>query len=255
MIPIFIGRDKREDIAWHVLANSLVRHSSETLSLTPLGNDTLKKDLWWRGRGEHDSTDFSNARFAVPALMNFKGWAIFLDCDMICLADIAELWAQRDDQYAVMVVKHNHSPTEETKFLGAPQSKYQRKNWSSLMLINCAHDACAELTPDYINTANGLDLHRFFWCNNREVGAITGLWNVLVAHGHQHPEPVILSEIKLLHYTLGGGWHGYETDGFEYWREGFKDLLAGDNPCADVRIHSSEPGRLSYAGCYQLGDV
>jgi lipopolysaccharide biosynthesis glycosyltransferase len=251
VIPIFIGRDKVEDIAWHVLAHSLIKHSSESLALTPIGNDTIKKELWWRQRGEHDSTEFSNARFAVPALMNFTGWAIFMDCDMICLGDIAELWAQRDDKYAVMVVKHDHNPTEDTKFLGATQSKYQRKNWSSLMLINCGHDACSELTPAYINTVNGLDLHRLWWCTDNEIGTITGLWNVLVAHGHQHPEPVALDRLKLLHYTLGGGWHGYETDGFEYWREGFKDLLAGDNPCADVRIHSTEPGRLSYAGCYQ----
>ena len=255
MIPIFIGRDKREDIAWHVLAHSLITRSSIPLALTAVGNDTVHPWLWWRERGEKDSTDFSNARFIVPALMNFGGWAIFMDCDMVCLGDIADLWAQRDDRYAVMVVKHQHTPAEQTKFLGATQSAYQRKNWSSLMMFNCSHNACWELLPNYVNTAHGLDLHGFKWCKDKEIGEIKGLWNVLVAQGYQHPEPVLdKNDIKLLHYTLGGGWHGYEPDGGEYWKQEFEALLAANNPCANVRLHNTEPGRLSFAGCYQRID-
>ena len=88
MIPIFIGHDSREILAWHVLAHSIIRRSSEPGSITPIGNAVTHKPVWWREKGQHDTTEFSNARFAVPALMGYQGWAMFMDCDMLCLADI-----------------------------------------------------------------------------------------------------------------------------------------------------------------------
>ena len=94
MIPVFIGYDRRETVAYHVLAHSLLKHATVPLAITPIGNDTLPKGRWWRERGPHDSTDFSNARFMVPALMGYRGWAIFMDCDMVALGDIAELFEQ-----------------------------------------------------------------------------------------------------------------------------------------------------------------
>ena len=65
------------------------------------------------------------------------------------------------------------------KFLGEVQSAYPKKNWSSLMLLNCSR--CTKLTPDYVNTATGLELHRFHWLEgDHEIGAIKGDWNHLV---------------------------------------------------------------------------
>ena len=81
--------------------------------------------------------------------------------DMLMLDDIARLWELRDDRYAVMVVKHDHVPRETVKFLGEPQSKYEKKNWSSVMLFNNAR--CAALTPQYVSSASGLELHQFKW--------------------------------------------------------------------------------------------
>jgi lipopolysaccharide biosynthesis glycosyltransferase len=40
--------------------------------------------------------------------MDYSGWAIFADGDMVCQADISELWALRDDSKAVQVVKHDY---------------------------------------------------------------------------------------------------------------------------------------------------
>ena len=34
-------------------------------------------------RDPKQSTDFSFTRFLVPQLMNFDGWAIFMDCDIV----------------------------------------------------------------------------------------------------------------------------------------------------------------------------
>lgn len=180
MIRIFIGYDTRESVAWHVAAHSIIRRTRENISLTPLGNSTLPRAIWWRDRGPHDSTEFSNARFLVPYLADFRGWAVFVDCDVLCLTDICDLIGVADPRYAVMLRKHQHVPQQSVKFLGHEQSRYRRKNWSSLMLLNCAHPACSRLTPEYVNEAPGLDLHGFAWCADDEIGEIGTLWNVLV---------------------------------------------------------------------------
>ncbi len=138
--------------------------------------------------------------------MNFTGWAIFMDCDMLCQDDIAELWNQRDEIYSVMCVKHNHEPKNKTKFLGEPQSSYPKKNWSSLMLINCSK--CKNLNIEYVNKASGLDLHRFNWLDNEDkIGEIKGTWNYLVNDSKN-----INNNASLVHWTLGGPWFNEQRD-------------------------------------------
>jgi lipopolysaccharide biosynthesis glycosyltransferase len=211
-IAIFIGVDPRERVAANVLIDSLLTHSTTPLAITPLITPQLEQQgLYWRPKDPKQSTSFSFSRFLVPQLLNFQGWGIFMDCDMLCRADISELWALRDENYALMCVKHQHIPTETTKFLGEPQSAYPRKNWSSLMLFNA--NKCKTLTPQYVNNASGLELHRFHWLadqseredSNREdsdqaIGSLPPQWNHLV--GVQEPDP----SAKILHFTLGGPW-------------------------------------------------
>ena len=202
MIPTFIGYDPRERAATNVLIDSLLQHSSMPLAISPLLTPQLEaQGLYWRERDPKQSTAFSFTRFLVPHLMGYEGWAIFMDCDMLCRSDIAALWNQRDEQYAVQCVQHEHVPGETVKFLGEMQSAYPKKNWSSLMLLNCSR--CSRLTVDYVNTATGLELHRFHWLEgDHAIGAIDSAWNHLVdvqdtdaAHG-----------ASLLHWTLGGPW-------------------------------------------------
>lgn len=158
MVRVFIGHDPVEVGAYHVLANSIQRHSSMPVSITPVSLTNLEGILT-RERHPLQSNEFSFSRFLVPYMMNYEGWAIFVDCDQLFTTDIAKLWAHRDDRFAVKVVHHNHVPEETTKYLGTTQTKYSRKNWSSVMLINCAK--WKEVTPEYVNTADGLDLHQF----------------------------------------------------------------------------------------------
>jgi len=201
-IPIFVGHDPRERAAANVLADSLVQHSSLPLAITPLVTPQLKAaGLYWREPDPKQSTAFSFSRFLVPHLMGYEGWAVFMDCDMLCRGDVAALWAQRDDALAVLCVQHDHRPTEAKKFLGETQTAYPKKNWSSLMLLNCGR--CTALTPEYVNTATGLDLHRFHWlAGDHEIGAIQGHWNHLV----DVQDPALAADSPLVHWTLGGPW-------------------------------------------------
>jgi hypothetical protein len=201
-IPIFIGYDPRERAATNVLIDSLVQHSTAPLAITPLVTPQLEaQGLYRRARDPKQSTAFSFTRFLVPHLMGYEGWAIFMDCDMLARGDIAELWALRDGQFAVQCVQHEHVPGETVKFLGEVQSAYPKKNWSSLMLLNCSR--CTALTVDYVNSASGLELHRFLWLSgDNEIGPLNEGWNHLVAV----QEPAKAQDAPLLHWTLGGPW-------------------------------------------------
>lgn len=252
MIRVFVGFDFAESVAYHTLCHSILRRSSRPVAFTPIGNEVLPEGAWWRPRGPHDSTEFSNARFMTPWLCGYKGWAIFMDCDMLCNADLADLWEQRDPSKAVQVVKHNHQPKEETKFLGQPQSQYSRKNWSSLMILNCSHPACQALTPRYVNNAAGLDLHGFAWCNPDDIGEIQGPWNVLAVGPETYDHPVEIDPegtYSLMHYTRGGPWHGVYDLGWDDWVEEFKDMLGGGNPRATANTILSD-GMLVFHGGY-----
>jgi lipopolysaccharide biosynthesis glycosyltransferase len=201
-IPIFIGYDPRERAATNVLIDSLYQHSSQALAITPIVTEQLA-GVFSRERDPKQSTAFSFTRFLVPWLMGYEGWAIFMDCDMLCRGDIAELWRQRRDEFAVMCVQHEHVPGETVKFLGEVQSAYPKKNWSSLMLLNTGR--CTALTPEYVNSASGLELHRFHWLDgDHEIGALPDRWNHLV---DVQPAPTV-DEVApcLLHWTLGGPW-------------------------------------------------
>ena len=198
MIRIFIGFDPRETIAFHVMSQSIHARASEPVSITPLMLSQLD-GLMWRERTPLQSTEFSFSRFLVPYLCNYQGWASFMDCDMLILDDIANLWKLRSDAISVQVDKHDHQPKETIKFLGQKQTKYEKKNWSSVMLFNNAK--CTALSPDYVNTATGLELHRFKWLDSDVlIGDIPHRWNRLVGYDETLPT----NQVSNLHYTIGG---------------------------------------------------
>jgi lipopolysaccharide biosynthesis glycosyltransferase len=194
MIPVFIGYDPREAIAYHVCTNSIIRHSSQPVSLNPLALNLLRD---YKETHTDGSNHFIYSRFLVPHLMNYQGWAIFIDGDMILKEDINQLWNLRDETKAVMVVKHDYKTRMPVKYLGAKNEDYPRKNWSSVILWNCAHASNRQLTPDLVETSTGAYLHRFTWLDNTEVGELAPEWNWLP------DEYGANKDAKLLHYTLG----------------------------------------------------
>ena len=204
MIPVFIGYDQREAVAFSVLSHSIHKRATQPVSITPLMLSQLRGMLT-REKHSLQSTEFSFSRFLTPYLSGYEDWSVFMDCDMLMLEDIATLWALRDERYAVMVVKHEHVPRETEKFLGMPQSKYEKKNWSSVMLFNNAR--CTALTPEYVNEASGLELHQFKWLQSEDlIGTLPDRWNHLV--GYNAPR----SDAALVHYTLGGPYFAEYSD-------------------------------------------
>lgn len=217
MIKIFVGYDAREALAFSVLSFSIHVRSTQPVSVTPLMLAQLK-NVFSRPRDPLQSTDFSFSRFLTPYLCDYEGWALFMDSDMLCRDDIVKLWSLRDERYAVMCVKHEHVAKETIKFLNEPQSKYARKNWSSLMLFNCAK--CKNLTLDYVNGASGLDLHQFKWLETEDmIGGLPQQWNHLV--GVDAPN----ENASIVHHTLGGPYFNELRD-CEYSDAWFAEVQA-----------------------------
>lgn len=193
-INLVVGFDQREAIAYHVFCQSIIENSTMPLQITPLALNLMSNYSESHGDG---SNTFIYSRFLTPSLMDFKGWAIFADGDMICKEDLAKLWSNRDLTKAVQVVKHDYKTKATTKYLGNKNENYPRKNWSSLILWNCAHPKNQILTPEFIQEQTGAYLHRFSWLNDDEIGELNPEWNWLAIEYDDNPNA------KLIHYTLG----------------------------------------------------
>ena len=196
-IPIYIGFDQVESVAWHTLTHSILHRASVPVSFIPVKR-SLFKDFHTRPMDNKQSNEFSFTRFLVPYLNNYEGHAIFMDCDMLVLDDIKKLWDLRNPFKSVQVVKHDYVPRDEIKYLGTTQYKYPRKNWSSVMIFNCGHHHTKILTPEYVNNASGLELHQFKWTEDDYIGELPLEWNHLVSEYPPNPQA------KLVHYTVGG---------------------------------------------------
>ena len=135
--------------------------------------------------------------------MNFKGWALFIDCDIVFLEDVNNLFSLADDRYAVMCVKHEFNPKPGLKMDGQVQTVYPRKNWSSVVLWNCAHPSNEKVTVDSVNNPNfdGAYFHRFSWLKDEEIGELPCDWNWLVGW-YKKDDGVP----RAIHYTEGGPW-------------------------------------------------
>ncbi|HEX2334355.1 MAG TPA: glycosyltransferase [Burkholderiales bacterium] len=216
MITIYIGYDPRESVAFHTLAHSILRRASVPISIAPLAQSQLR-DVYRRTRGPTESTEFSLTRFLVPHLSGFSGWSLFMDCDMLCRVDIAELMKQTERQAdkAVLVCKHDYVPKTQRKFLDQVQTRYPRKNWSSLMIFNNAR--CRSLSPDYVNSASGLELHRFAWIEDAAIGELPLEWNWLVGEYAYNPAA------KIVHFTIGGPYFAAYRD-CDYAAEWFAEF-------------------------------
>jgi lipopolysaccharide biosynthesis glycosyltransferase len=194
MIKIFIGYDPREAVAYHVCAQSIIRHSLQPISFIPLALNNLGSYVEKHTDG---SNQFIYSRFLVPALCDYSGWAIFIDGDMLLRADLSELWALRDESKAVLCVHQDYKTKAQDKYLNSKNENYPRKNWSSVVLWNCGHPANKVITPKFVETATGAQLHRFTWLTDDLIGELPKEWNWLPDEFGANPDA------KLLHWTLG----------------------------------------------------
>lgn len=192
-LKIFIGFDDRQPVSFTTLMTSIYRRCRKPVAVTPLVLPTLP--IARRGL-----TPFTWSRFLVPYLCGFKGWALFMDIDMILLDDVSKLFTLKDDRYAAMVSKND-----------------LRFEWASMILFNCSHPSNQVLTPSFIENAKAL--HGLQWLKEDEVGDLPREWNHLVGYDQERPDA------KLVHYTQGVPAYP-ETNDSEYAGEWMKEAEA-----------------------------
>lgn len=217
MIRLYCGYDPREDIGYRVFIHSVQEHCSEELVVRRL-------DACGMPEG---SNAFTFSRFLVPWMQGFKGWAVFADAsDMMVLQDLSELSRLFDPSYAVQCVQHAYQTRHPIKYIGTDMRchnrDYPRKNWASLMLINCEHPAWSEVTPEWVETMSEAPstLLGFKWMKPWEIGHLPPEWNVLADEGQE------LEGACLLHWTAGipGFAHYAKAPGAALWHKTAKRL-------------------------------
>jgi hypothetical protein len=223
---IWIGFDPREADAFAVARHSINRHLITPIPVRGVvlsglraaglyNRPTSRRDgrLWDEISEAPMATEFACSRFLVPDLAQ-SGWAVFMDCDMLVRTDLMKLFQQADPAKAVQVVKHNHQPPEGIKMDGQAQTRYARKNWSSVILWNVDHPANKALTIELVNSIPGRDLHRFCWLEDDLIGELHPKWNWLVGHSDPEIDPAIV------HFTDGiPTMQGYEDSEYaDEWR-------------------------------------
>jgi lipopolysaccharide biosynthesis glycosyltransferase len=193
MNKIFIGYEEKQKIAADVLKFSLLKHSTIPLDIQYLKLSELD---FPRPIDPLQSTEFTYSRFLVPSICNYQGTALFLDCDILCLSDVKEIFELPMEEYAIRVVKQVHVVQgATTKMGGKSQVYYPRKNWSSVMFMNC--EKLRYWSKDYVCESVGLDLHQFKGLEKSDIGVLPLEWNHL---DHRN------AKTKMLHYTSGGPW-------------------------------------------------
>jgi len=217
-LKVFIGWDSREDIAYQVAKHSIIKHNPG-IEIVPLKLYELReKGVYWRDDDKKGSTEFTISRFLVPFLSGYKGYSMFMDCDVLCLDDL-----DFDPVYAfenpVTCVQHDYSPKSKMKMDGQMQHVYPRKNWSSVMVFNNAK--CKMLTPDLVNTETPMYLHRMLWAGD-SIGELSPRYNFLAGYyDFEETNPA------LIHYTDGGPWFKEHRDcpHGDLWQKELKEMF------------------------------
>ena len=227
-LRVYIGWDAREDLAFQVARQSLIKNSSIPLEVIPIkANELIDRGIYTREIDPLASTEFTYSRFLTPSLAGFDGWAIFFDCDFLFFGDINELLKYQDQKYAVCCVKHDYSPKDSIKMDGQIQTNYPRKNWSSMMMFNCSHPSVKNLSVETVNLETGAYLHRMEWAKDSEIGAIPTEWNWLEGWNEKPDE----GYPSCVHYTRGGPWFD-NWQGVDYAAEWHEEATKYKNSIA-----------------------
>ena len=200
MINLYTGHDDRETVGTHVFIQSVLENTTAPVSITPLHKPMLHRAFG--GDVPEGTNAFTMSRFLIPFLQGWQGTATFMDgADMLCRDDLAELEQLRDPYKAVQVVQHDYRTSAKRKYVGTSMESdnldYRRKNWASVMLINCAHFAWRKMNPSTLLKGNLLDALSFSWLPDSYIGSLPRKWNWLV------DEYGPSDDAHVLHWTQG----------------------------------------------------
>lgn len=233
MLRIYIGWDPRGAQAFEVAAYSIRKHASIPVEIIALKDWELRAkgiyhreynvdqrgQMWDTRDGSPFSTSFSYTRYCVPMIEGYgEEQVVFMESDMMLRADIADLMKAAGPA-ALACVKHDHRPNEMSKITNTIQRRYERKNWSSVMVMRPS--ACEGLTFYAVNNMNRDWLHQMCWMDEAKIKGLPTEFNWLCGWSDPDIDP------KIVHFTRGTpditgieGLADYSNEPFaDEWRE------------------------------------
>ena len=177
-IKIFVGTSANgeDGEAELTLEYTLKKHSSQPIEVTWMRQSKDPHSPFNGWKTKTWATPFSGFRWAIPELCNFQGRAIYMDVDMICLADIAEL----------INVDMAGKPA-----LGKP---YNGVIETSVMLMDC--EALKKHMPSIDNMKQTDKVQvSMSWKVKPLMGKLDNRWNVFDGEYYD------VSNMWILHYT------------------------------------------------------
>lgn len=195
MLHLFFGHEERAEAGTHAFLRSVIAHASEPIAITPITRLAALDQ-------PEGTNAFTFRRFLVPWMLRWEGLALFVDgADMLCRADITEIGRMANLSKAVQVVKHEYHTRHARKYRGsameADNEDYERKQWASVMLINCSHFGWRQITPEFVRRAKPMDLLQLRFIDDDRIGSLPIEWNWLVDEFGAN------EQAKLLHWTAG----------------------------------------------------
>ncbi len=106
-IKLFVGcAPNGEDAeSQMVLEYTARKHSSLPIEITWMKHSNDPMSFWYGWESRTWATPFSGFRWGIPAACGYQGQAIYMDSDMIILADLAELWNNPWDDHSIIQMK------------------------------------------------------------------------------------------------------------------------------------------------------
>lgn len=179
-IRLFVGTAaQNEDLeSQAVLEWSVRKHASQPVEIVWMQQSA--KGPWSGWNAKSWRTPFTGFRWALPAVCNYDGRAIYTDSDFIFVADIAELWNQPIPRMALV-----RNPTGKIS--------------TSSILFDC--HAAKGLVPD-LNALRAMpDAHdtmfNVFRAHPEHLSGTDGNWDCGDLRGYELTDP----RVKAIHYT------------------------------------------------------
>lgn len=174
MIKIFIGTEPVQWLPTQVLKHSVIKRTKTPVEFVKMIGMKLNLKLKMY-------TGFSFYRFTIPEQCDFKGRAIYLDADMVCLSDINDLWEiDMDRKPALARVMDSEGFLTSCMLLQCDELKHWKvKEWVALINAGITnYQGCMEGRP------NGM--------NHDDFGPLPEVWN----HFDFYDDTT-----KIIHYT------------------------------------------------------
>ena len=167
MIRVFIGTHELQKDAEKVLEYSIRKNTAQDVDLT-----------FMRPGWETPPTGFSSHRYLIPKLCNYRGYAIYLDVDMLVLGDLSELYSYKQPEKWAICKTNKVNP------------KAQNRDEVAVIDCNAARDTLPR--EEILKIREGKSIaKRALISGNYYASVIPKEWN---AHR-------VSNDSKLIHYT------------------------------------------------------